>query len=525
MLPFRLSLAVATVLWMGVARSETIRFPLPDGPATLDWTAAATTTEGPVIHLLAEGLYRYESPSGKLIPAIAESVMKSPDLKEYTFRIRSTAKWSDGRQIRAQDFVDGWLRVLSPASSSLYNYYLFDVENALEYFKKILSDGNRVGIKAKDDRTLVVRLNRPVRNWEATTTFWPLFPVRKDLIDQQGTKAWKPGVLASSGPFVLVSVETNGLELKPNPHYQKFKSNVDRVLITFDRDPVSISEKFKSGQYSFVPGLGENLRKRFIGSPFFQEFPILRNHTLVSNAEKFPMSSRDFRKAVFLSLDREKILKRSGIQASISKSMIPFPLLGSEELLVPRSNPEAAKRHLSNAGVVQGKGLKIRLLTRIDPANVSVAEEIRNQLQKSLGVTVEVEALPEKEFGIFANMNEFDLILVGWSAKVRSPEDFLRPYSPMASNSRLRYKSQTYQDYLEEGMGAISSKDSSLAFRQAQIEYLQTEMVLMPLLDEKFAVLQSAGLNGLQFNHMGFPILNHLMFQSKTVGRPKKMKR
>jgi oligopeptide transport system substrate-binding protein len=519
---FRASILLLGLLISEVVGAATLGFPLPDAPATLDWTGSVTTTEGPVVHLIAEGLFRYETGSGKLVPAIAESVQRSKDLKEYTFRIRKDAKWSDGVPIRAQDFVDGWLRVLSPGSSSLYNFYLFDIENGLEYSKKMLKEGERVGFRAKDDRTLVVRLVRPIRNWEATTSFWPLFPVRKDVIEKQGNNAWKAGVLPSSGPFVLVSIESNGLELKRNPHHAGNLSDLDRVRIAFDRDPKSIQEKFSRGDYAFVPNLSDDLRKRFAGSLSLRSFPILRNHVLVSNAEKFPMSSRDFRKAVFLSIDRKKILKKAGFDAVISRNLIPSPLPGSERNLVPEFDPGAARQHLTAAGVVPGKGLVLRILTRIDPANVSVATEVQEQLQRNLGLSVSIDALHEKEFSVLANLSEYDLILVGWSAKVRSPEDFLRPYSLLASNSRLRFKSPVFQQYLEEGMGAASAEEALKDFRKAQEEYLQKEMVMMPLLDERFPVLRRPGLKGLAFNHMGFPVLNDVRIQAGSTGHSRK---
>lgn len=515
-------IAVFGYLMGSAAGAETLSFPLPDAPATLDWTGSVTTTEGPVVHLIAEGLFRYEPQSGKLVPGLAESVDRSPDLKHYTFHIRKDAAWSDGVPIRAQDFVDGWLRVISPGSNSLYNFYFFDIENAFDYFKKSLKEGDRVGIQAKDDRTLVVHLSRPIRNWEATTTFWPLFPVRKDVIEKQGNNAWKPGVLPSSGPFVLVSVESKGLELKRNPHYRRHSSNVDRVRVAFDRDPASLLEKFTRGEYAFVSNLSNDLRKRFVRTPSLKEFPILRNHVLVSNAEKFPMSSRDFRRAVFLSIDRNKILQKAGFEAALSRNMIPAPLPGSESKLVPEYNPEAARKYLAGAGVIPGKGFSLRILTRIDPANVAVVNEIQEQLQKNLGISAVVEALHEKEFAMFANLNEYDLILVGWSAKVRSPEDFLRPYSALASNSRLRFKSPVYLQYLEDGLGAAGSKESLEAFRKAQVEYLQNEMVILPLLDEKFSVIRSPALRNLSFNHLGFPILTDVRLEAEAAGKKKK---
>lgn len=115
---------------------KSINIHLPDSPATLDWNGMVTNPEAPIIHLLQEGLYGFDPVTGKLVPQLAAGVKKSKDLKEYTFTIRKDARWSDGIPVTAHDFVDSWLRLLSPQSTSLYLYYLNDVEGARAYHQK-----------------------------------------------------------------------------------------------------------------------------------------------------------------------------------------------------------------------------------------------------------------------------------------------------------------------------------------------------------------------------------------------------
>ncbi len=496
------------------AQARTLSFPLPDAPAVLDWTGAVTTTEAPIINLMEAGLFRYAYPSGKLVPALAESVKKSKDLKEYTFTIRKNAKWSDGRAVRASDFVASWLRVVAPQSTSLYNYYLFDVVNAREFHEGKVQDAKELGFLAKDDATLVVKLKHPIAEWEAITTFWPLYPVRKDLIEAHGANAWRAGVVPSSGAFVLESLEpSKKLVLKRNPHDDAGKSNVDQVEIWFDQNADAIFEKFKSGQYALIPNLKTALKQKFEKSPELKHPQVYRNQILVSNPGKFPMNNRDFRKAVFLSLDRNLILKNAGFDARVAKSMIPAPLPGSEfDLIQPRNIPEA-KRALKASNVVLSPGFKLRILTRIDPQYFAVGKEIQEQLQRELGITVELSALHEREFSIYANLYDFDLILVGWSAKVPVPEDFLRPYGTDASNSRLKFDSPEYQQWVDEGRHEANRQKALQDFKKAQEVYLKTEMVLLPLLDENYAVLQKSNVKNVYFNHIALPVLRDAVME------------
>lgn len=491
------------------SESAVLRFPVPDAPATLDWTGTVTTTEAPIIHLIAEGLYRYDYPSGKLVPAMAESIEKSKDLKKYVFRIRKDAKWSDGRPVYAQDFVESWLRVISPFGTSLYNYYFFDIVHAEDFRKRKISEVSKVGIRAKGDHLLEVEFRRPMASWESLTTFWPFYPVRKDMIEKYGGNLWRAGILPSNGPFVAESLEPGKkLNLNRNPHYPRGASNLDSVEVYFEQDAGSILEKYKSGHYAFLPNPKPDHLKAYRGTPDLKHPRIYRNHVLVSNALKFPMNNRHFRKAVYQAIDRVKVRAAASFPSRIANGMIPHPLPGSDKLLTPVFHLANARKALKDSGLVFGPSFKLRILTRIDPANVSVGKEVQEQLQRGLGINVDLAALHEREFNLYANIFDYDIILVGWSAKVPTPEDFLRPYGKSASNSRLKFNSPYFQQWVEEGMQAKRPRDALKAFEQAQRHYLTEEFVMLPLLDEDYSVLQHAWVRNLEFNHVALPVLS-----------------
>ncbi|PQV76374.1 ABC transporter substrate-binding protein, partial [Cronobacter sakazakii] len=70
------------------------------------------------------------------------------------------AKWSNGDPVRAQDFVYAWQRTLDKATAAEYAFILFDVKNAQKVNKGELPL-DQLGVKAKDDKTLVVELEQP----------------------------------------------------------------------------------------------------------------------------------------------------------------------------------------------------------------------------------------------------------------------------------------------------------------------------------------------------------------------------
>src|ERR1041385_9191502 len=97
--------ALALALSPAHGSEGTLRFRLSTDPATLDWNLAHTNYETYVIMNLMEGLIE-EGPDLKPVPALAERWTVSPDGRTYTFTLRKGLKWSDGKALRAQDFVD-----------------------------------------------------------------------------------------------------------------------------------------------------------------------------------------------------------------------------------------------------------------------------------------------------------------------------------------------------------------------------------------------------------------------------------
>ncbi|NDG84890.1 MAG: peptide ABC transporter substrate-binding protein [Proteobacteria bacterium] len=375
--------------WALPVFAKTLNLHVADPPVTLDWNGQSTTTEAPILNLIGEGLFRFEPETGKIQPALAESVAKSKDLKLYTFTIRKDAKWSDGRQVTAQDFVDSWLRLLSPQSTSLYLFYLFDIEGAREFHRTPNLAASSVGITAVDDRVLKVRLAHPMANWEQIPTFWPMFPVRKDILERFGDHAWRPGSLLSSGPFVYDSIEPGKkITLKRNKHYTRARTNIDQIDIHFDQDLNRSYEKYRSGFYRFIQAVPYEKIARHKGKDLRQP-RMLRNYVLLANAKKFPMSNRDFRTAVMRSIDPSVLNRGREMVFSPARSLVPGALSGMDETVVEKQDRKEAQKALKASGVLVSKGLKLRILTRMEEPTGSFGKIIQEQIQESLGIDVD----------------------------------------------------------------------------------------------------------------------------------------
>src|SRR4051812_48238277 len=100
-------LAAFSLVASADAAPKALRFRITADPATLDWNLAQSSLETYVVMNIMEGLVE-EGSDLKARPALAERWEISPDGQTYTFYLRPGIKWSDGRALKAQDFVDSW---------------------------------------------------------------------------------------------------------------------------------------------------------------------------------------------------------------------------------------------------------------------------------------------------------------------------------------------------------------------------------------------------------------------------------
>jgi len=110
----------------------------------------------------------------------------SPDGLRYVFHLRD-AKWSDGSPITAHDFEYAWKRALDPKTGSNYAYMLYYLKNG-ETFNKGEAKAEDVGVKALNDKTLEVILERPAPQFLGLTGWGTYLPAQKVAIEKFGDK-------------------------------------------------------------------------------------------------------------------------------------------------------------------------------------------------------------------------------------------------------------------------------------------------------------------------------------------------
>src|SRR6476620_4593054 len=116
-------------------------FCIPRDVLTLDPNQMSYLQDFRLGYCIWEGLYAYDGMTLDPVPGVASSADVSPDKRVYTFHLRPEAKWSNGDDVTAGDFVFAWRRMLeSPGEYSYLHYYIKGAEPYLHAYADFLAD-------------------------------------------------------------------------------------------------------------------------------------------------------------------------------------------------------------------------------------------------------------------------------------------------------------------------------------------------------------------------------------------------
>lgn len=191
-----------------LAEEQILRINWTSEPPDLDPQTTTDQVSIEIINGVYEGLVRLD-PDGNPQPGLAEKW----DEEEtddggmiYTFHLRD-AEWSDGTPITAEDFEYSWFKAIDPEVAAEYSYQLTEtagIKNAAKYFEGEIKDKEEVGIKAVDEKTFQVELERPVPFFISLASFPTFVPAQKAAIEEFGDEfASEADKMVYSGPFVI----------------------------------------------------------------------------------------------------------------------------------------------------------------------------------------------------------------------------------------------------------------------------------------------------------------------------------
>ncbi len=158
---------------------------------------------------------------------------------DYTFALRSDARWSNGDPVTAGDFVYSGQRGVAPAPGSPYPWFfeLMSVENAHEIISGEMP-ASMLSVLANDDHTLEVRLPAPLPHFPQMTVHAATFPVNRATVGAHGDEWISPEDIVSNGACVLTEHRPDERSVRErNPMcWNNHRTMIERVVAVFIKD-------------------------------------------------------------------------------------------------------------------------------------------------------------------------------------------------------------------------------------------------------------------------------------------------
>lgn len=487
-------------------------------PDSID-PALNTSVDGAImISHLFESLIRWDDDgegNAVLKPGIAESWEVSDDGLTWTFKLRD-AKWSDGKEITADDFVYSWNRLVDPATGADYEYMLDMVKGY---------DEKKLDISAPDPKTFVVNLNVKCPYFEEICAFPSVMPVRKDIIEANKTWTNSPETLVSNGAYKLEKWDHNStLSMVKNPEYYDQDSvKAEKLAFHLQDDQNAIYASYRSGDLDFINSVPQEEIQKLLDTKELKIKPYVGTYFVCFNTEKEPFNDPKVRKAFSLAIDRNFIVNQvtgqgqepatayvpSGVYDAKGAEGDDFRTVGGDYYSINdedyEKNIEEAKKLMEEAGYKDGEGFpQIDYLYNTDENHKAIAEALQNMWQENLGVQV---SLQNQDWNVFLKERKegnYNIARHGWIADYNDPMSFIDMWLTGGGNNDAQYKNPEFDKFVKAAKATSDPDERMENMHKAEDILIGEDNVVAPLYFYNNSYMMKPNINGLYYTPLGY---------------------
>lgn len=347
--------------------------------------------------------------------------------KVWTYHIRDKAKWSDGKDVTADDVV--WTYDAVKKNKSL------QVANGE-------SVSNVVKVEAVSPKTVKIYTEAPTALHPGILPIVPKHVWEK--LDNPA-KFTNTKDVVGSGPFVLSEYDQGvSLTLSANPHYWGGKPGVEKIHWSGFKNTDAMVLALRNGEIDLVSGVSnaqfESLKKAKGIKTYRAESKHFWNLTInpgwqTTSGEKYGtnnpvLEDKAFRQAIGQVIDRQKLVDRViGGLGTQGPAMVPPGTPGDFFTELPgvskKQGVEPAKKALEAAGYTtnsegqrldkNGNPITLRLMYNgSSTSNTAVAEFLESWFG-DLGIPLQMKATNWDEMsGSLIPTGDYDMYIDGW---------------------------------------------------------------------------------------------------------------
>ena len=507
-------------------------------PQTIDPALNSAVDGAIMINHMFEGLMRWEDSGSetagsdgtcndaKLGYGQAESydkVVNEDGTVTYTFHLRDGIKWSDGKDVTAQDFVYSWQRLVTPATAADYSYMIDSVVNANAIMNGEM-EPSELGVSAPDDKTFVVTITSDLPYFTEICAFPATFPVREDVVSNPEW-TYTPETYISNGAYKMTVRETNSqIVMEPNEYYYNAdKLGPQKITFKLMDDNNAQLNGFNTGELDFIETVPVDEVAGLLASGEMKVVDYLGTYYVCYQTQKAPFDDWRVRKAFTLAVDRNYIVTEitqtgqveagayvpAGVYDAAGVEGDDFRTVGGDyydpTTDAYEANCEEARALLAEAGYPNGEGFPVvEYLYNTEDNHKAIAEALQNMWQTELGVTV---TLTNQEWGTFLQTRkdgDYSIARNGWIADYNDPMTFLDMWLTGGGNNDAQYSNPDYDAKIQEAKATSDVATRMQLMHEAEDILLEQDWVVNPLYFYTQSYMLADGIEGMYYCPLGY---------------------
>jgi len=473
-------------------------------PESLDPIHSKNYWESEIVLQLFDGLLRFDQ-NLNVLPALAQNWQVSTDGRVYTFQLRQGARFHNGREVNAGDFVYSLTRLLDPKSKSVDTENYSMISGANEYQRGRASFVR--GLRAIDSLTLEITLVQPYAPFLRVLAQQPASVVPREEVERSdvdfgkspvGTGAFRLRQWSALGEITLIS---NPDYFEGSPYLESLQIKTVPALNARDSFQDFLEGKL---EISFVPSdqiqMAQSRREWVCVSR-----PILRFMYLGINLKDHLMKDTNVRKAIHFAINKAEVVGNEP-DYSITNNLIPISLLGSN----PAADQDvfdanAARELLKRSRSYRGGPLRVKLWhATTSEERKGLLARLANNLE-AIGFHVDlkiVSSLNELNQKIYSGQTQ--LFLLGEVIDFPDPDAILnRLFSSKSEGNLFGYRNAEVDRKLLEAQTSLNEDLRAQLYRQIEKQILQ-DHVIIPLFLAKYSFVTYKRVQGIEVSSLGF---------------------
>lgn len=411
---------------------------------TLDPQQCSTAICYRIIQYIHSGLVDVNS-NFEIVPGLATD-WETPDNTTAIFNLRENAKWQNGDDFTADDWVYTLDRVRSDDFNALYEGELSPIDQAV----------------AEDDYTLRLDLSEPYAPLFAYLT--PVgragIPINKNVVEEHGNDEYGNHPVGC-GPFELDEwTSRQNLKLSTFDDYWGESPSIDGIQIDLIEDQNALTNALLSGSIHIAPSIptAQVLALEGTDGVTLHQQQTGNYHYISINTDREPYNDVKVRQALMLGIDREAAVESvfQGLGVTNGYPLSPaFEGAYPEEESFQQYDPERAKELLAEAGYPDGFETEF-LTPNLEPWR-SAGEWLAQELEE-INVNAELKVM---EWAAFRERTasepfEYDIFNLQWVGDI-DPDQEVSMFHKDSGLNRTNYEDDKATELVEEQRQALST--------------------------------------------------------------------